>query len=386
MCDESTIICNLAERGNTASTSHFVAVNDNIFDHRIVPGERVIFSITASGLNVGTALYTFDDLPDRLRRNEKPQKIPSSRKKDAYTPPDPSSRVRIASIGTIPVGVKVNKETKDLVELAVEDCLRKSSYNRSNIDLLIFTGTYRTDFIGEPAIAAIIAGKLQINDDIASQSDKKTFAFDVLNGAMGFLNACYIGVGMIKARKLKNIMIVASEIENNAETRPEELRSIKETGSALLLEEDTPMQGGFGNFVFKDFPSYIDAFTAYTIQESGKTSMHFKGDPNIEDYYLQCINETVGELLTSEHVTLSQIKVIFPPQISSTFISRLSDEMHMSRDKFVDIVYDEKDFFTSSLAYALQHAYEQKLVKTGDIGLIINVGTGIQVGCAIYYF
>jgi hypothetical protein len=26
------------------------------------------------------------------------------------------------------------------------------------------------------------------------------------------------------------------------------------------------------------------------------------------------------------------------------------------------------------------------LVDEGDIGLIINIGTGIQVGCALYYF
>jgi 3-oxoacyl-[acyl-carrier-protein] synthase III len=52
----------------------------------------------------------------------------------------------------------------------------------------------------------------------------------------------------------------------------------------------------------------------------------------------------------------------------------------------VDIVDDGKDYFTSSLAYAFQYARRQDVVKPGDIGLIINVGTGIQIGCAIYYF
>ena len=60
--------------------------------------------------------------------------------------------------------------------------------------------------------------------------------------------------------------------------------------------------------------------------------------------------------------------------------------MNVSREKFVDIAYDGKDFFTSSLPCALQYAREQQLVKAGDIGLIINVGTGIQIGCAVYYF
>ena len=60
--------------------------------------------------------------------------------------------------------------------------------------------------------------------------------------------------------------------------------------------------------------------------------------------------------------------------------------MNVLREKYVDIVDDGKDYFTSSLAYAFQYARRQDVVKPGDIGLIINVGTGIQIGCAIYYF
>ncbi len=58
--------------------------------------------------------------------------------------------------------------------------------------------------------------------------------------------------------------------------------------------------------------------------------------------------------------------------------------MNISRDKFVDVA--RKDLFTSSLPYSLEHIREQHLVKPGDIGLIITVGSGIQVGCATYYF
>ncbi|HYU74714.1 MAG TPA: 3-oxoacyl-[acyl-carrier-protein] synthase III C-terminal domain-containing protein, partial [Ktedonobacteraceae bacterium] len=388
VCSDRNIIYNLTERGNTASTSHFVALKDNIVNNRIASGENIIFSITASGLNVGTALYTLDDLPDRLRRTwldgQEPQKLPSTRNIEPLIPPADSPRVRIESVGTIPG--KVKRNTQALVEAAVGDCLARSSYNRSDIELLIHAGTYHSDFIAEPAMAAIVAGNLKINGDIESQLDKKTFAFDLLNGAIGFLNACYAASGMIKAKKFKNAMIVASEIENNVEAPAKELRCLKETSSVVILEESAGGKEGFGNFVFKYFTDYLDTFAAYAVQERGKTYVHFKNDPSIEHYYLKCINETIGELLALEKLAISSIKVIFPPQISSAFISRLSSEMNVCREKFVDIAHDGKDYFTSSLPYALQHAREQQLVKAGDIGLIINVGTGIQIGCAIYYF
>jgi 3-oxoacyl-[acyl-carrier-protein] synthase III len=52
----------------------------------------------------------------------------------------------------------------------------------------------------------------------------------------------------------------------------------------------------------------------------------------------------------------------------------------------VDIAHAGNDLYTSSLPYTLQHVREQNLVQSGDVGLIITAGSGIQVGCATYYF
>ncbi len=279
----------------------------------------------------------------------------------------------------------MKRKTMELAQAAATNCLEKSSYSKSDIDLLIFAGVYRDDFICEPAIASMIAGELRMNDTIESQQDKKTFALDLFNGAIGFLNACYVGTGMIQAKKMQRVLVVASEIENNKQVFPTELRGLSEIGSAVILDESPDGQTGFGNFVFRDFTSYIDAFKAYGVQRNGKTGMHFEKDPELETCYLQCIREAVDELLRVEQLGVSQIKVILPPQISPAFITALSNTMNLSRDRFVDPAHGG-DLFTSSLAYTLQYVREQHLVKPGDIGLIINVGTGIQVGCATYYF
>lgn len=66
--DPPRVVLNVADRGNTASTSHLVALHDEILRGRIVTGERLAFGVVASGLTVGTCLYAVDDLPDRVRR------------------------------------------------------------------------------------------------------------------------------------------------------------------------------------------------------------------------------------------------------------------------------------------------------------------------------
>ena len=387
ICKQESVINNIAERGNTATTTHMIAVMDNIRNNRIQSGDNAIFGITGSGATIGTALYTFDDLPDRIRRREageyRPQKIAIE---DKFTPRLPANRrVRVASIGTIPAGANIEKKTLPLIEAAAKQCLASSTYQKSDIDLLIYAGVYRDDFLCEPAVAALVDGMLGINDDIETQQDKKTFALDMLNGALGTLDACYTAIGMMQAEKINNALIVTSEIENNREKSPDELAGIEETGSALLLDASPDGRTGFGNFVFKSFTDYVGASGSRSIIRNGKTIMHFERDPELEPYYIQCIRETIQELLDLEQLTIEQIKVILPPQISSDFISVLSRRLEIERDRFVD-VGAERDLFTSSLPYALEEAQRQQRLKPGDIGLIINVGSGIQVGCASYYF
>ncbi len=384
VCNQGNVINNLTERGNTATTSHMVALKDHILKNRIKSGDKVLFCIFGSGLTIGTAYYTLDDLPERMQR----KKI--SKQKPREIAPRPSPRFRLESIGTLRTAATANEAKGDSLEisrLAAEECFKKSTYDRSEIDLLIYAGVYRKDFLCEPAVAALLAGQLNINADIQSPAQKKTFAFDIFNGGIGVLNACYAASRMMQAKKLKNTMIITSEIENNAGIFPEKQLGLEETASALILEQTGEDNGpGFGHFMFDYMTDYLETFQSHLAWQNGRAYLDFNKDPGIHDYYGKCIGMTVKKLLDSQGLDLSQVKIIFPPQISSSFILKLSEQMNVPGEKFVDIAGDGKDLFTSSLPYAFQYAREHDLVKKGDVGLIINIGSGIQVGCAVYYF
>jgi 3-oxoacyl-[acyl-carrier-protein] synthase III len=90
--------------------------------------------------------------------------------------------------------------------------------------------------------------------------------------------------------------------------------------------------------------------------------------------------------LDAEGLDISEIKVVLPPQFSSEFNRSLGDVLGLDPGVIIDVEHEGKDLFTSALPYALQHAQRHDLVQPGDIGLIINVASGIQVGCAIYHF
>jgi 3-oxoacyl-[acyl-carrier-protein] synthase III len=238
----------------------------------------------------------------------------------------------------------------------------------------------------EPAIAALLAGELDMNAKITETENNKTLAFDIFNGAIGFLNACHVSQQMMAAGSCKTAMIVAAEIENNAESFPDKLMGIRETASALILESDPLNEKGFSNFLFKYNTGSLDTYTTHYRTRDTNPHLQISKDPGLDALYIECILPAVEKLLNMEGLDLNDIDMIFPPQISSAFIKLLSEKLKLPMEKFIDVVGEGPDLFSSSLAYSFEHALENSLVKPGDTGLMIAVGSGIQVGCTIYYF
>jgi len=380
-------IYNLAERGNTATTTHLLALMDHALGNRINSGDNVVFSITGSGQTVGAALYIFDDLPDRLRRGADGQRsrgirAGSCRREIPAAPRAP--RVRIDSVGIAPAGQSAPISSIQLAVQAATACLDRSSLDRAALGLIIHAGIYRDGFLSEPAVAALVAGELGINDDVESPDGPKTLAFDVLNGAVGFLNACHVVAGMIGAGKAEHAMVVASEIENNTPESGYPSYGISQTGSAILLGRSDGA-AGFGRFVFQQHPVDGGALATYTLQQQERTWLQVDRDPNLEELYLSYIPSAAKELLALERLDPADITIVFPPYLSPAALDELATRIGIPRSRFVDLAVDT-DPFTSSLPYGLEYARRRGLARPGDIALIIAAGSGIQVGCTTYRF
>lgn len=381
-------INNLAERGNTSSTSHIIAVMDNIRKGNFQPGQNILFSVNASGVTLGASLYTFDDLPKRLLNGNGHAAQASLNGNGQNAGGNSPRRVVIDSIGTIPTGVDVRKSTFDLTDYVAEKCLTASELSGDDVDLLIFSGVYRDEFICEPAIAALIAGNIKMRSDNYRNSTN-SFALDVMNGALGFLNSIDAGCSAINSGKVQNALILAAEIENNKETLPDRLLGIEETASGVLLRKAKEGEQGFSDIVFEKYTDAIDKWVVSStwMEGTGTTVLHPELDEKAEDVFIDCIvqtlekHENIKQLLNDGKITK-----IIPQQISESFILRLSQAMGLSKDLFVDVTKDRKDLFTSSIAYGMEQMKEDGQGKPGDIALIIGVGSGVQVGCALYHF
>jgi len=384
---EGNVINNLSDRGNTASTSHFVALWDSIQNGRVRSGDRVLFAVQGSGMTFGTAGYTLDDLPDRVRHaasNGHGGLAASSPGRTRAILRCEAPRVRIESVGIANGCGPTSGMT--LVQQAMEDCLAASSYSKDDIDLLMYAGVNRDEFIGEPAMAALIAGRSKMNETGGFPvAGKKTLAFDVYNGTMGFLNACYLGAGMIRAGRVRTVMVVASEIEPNA--RPEwDQTGVAAAGSAVILDSSADGAAGLGHCVFETFIEHIGAFTSWLATSEGNPRVHIRRHADLDAIYLKCIPQTVEELLKCERLRMEDIKVILPPQISRSFVTGLADALRVKASRFVDAAADGGSLSSSSIAHSFAKIRRGAGASDGDVGLLISVGSGLQVGAATYYF
>jgi 3-oxoacyl-[acyl-carrier-protein] synthase III len=381
---ENSVIDNLRNRGNTASTSHFVALADHIESGRIRTGDKILFGVAASGITIGTALYAIDDLPGRHQRETK-SSVPGSNGKPSPLLTGRRSKVRVESIGAVPDGLSSRMTDREAAKRAVEYCLSKSVYKKEEIDLVVFCGVYRSDFVFEPAIATLIAREVGIGSERCSEDWRgRAFAFDVFNGALGFLTACVISAQMIETGQYKTALIVASE--GGLDNESMRLRGITETASAAILDAAKGDGAGFEAFSFQNFPKYEQAFVSQLWVQPGKAELRYEASGDISDAYLECIGEGVAKFLARQQIDLSLLSFIIGPQLGSNFSRRLSTLLDFPENQIVSVGGDGADLFTSSFSYGMHYLEERGRVRSGDLALTVAVGPGLQVGCATYRF
>jgi 3-oxoacyl-[acyl-carrier-protein] synthase III len=274
-----------------------------------------------------------------------------------------------------------------MLKHVAETALEKSQYAKEEMEFLISTGVYRSEFLTEPALAALLAGDLEMNDGRQPNAEHKTFAFDILNGAMGFLNACYLVSELSRAGCLERAMIVASEIENNAEIMPDQLLGLKEMASAVILHESNDGETGFLAFSFDQYPEHADVLRVVcTWNDEGKPHLIRTASKDRYLLYVEDIEKSISRFLRAQAVSRDEIRFLIPPQISPAFVRAVSQELDLPKAETIDVSTDGEDLATSSTPAAMQAILEGNLAEKGDLALIINVSAGGQVGCALYQF
>ena len=375
------VIDNLAKRGNTASTSHFVALQDYIENNRIRPGDRLAFVVAASGLNVGTALYIMDKLPLRLQQPAATSKRAVEPDGTPATGASPQA-VSVVSIATSRTRRHAPSSTEDIACETAETCLANAPCSRQDIGVLLFTGVFKSDFVAEPSYASIIAGRL-FPLPHPPNDGRTLLAFDVYDGPNGFLTACEILRLMMGRRGLRAGLVVSAEFDNNRLLPGRQRLGIAETASAAVIMASSHSGLHITNCRSFPFEEHVESFRASSVcVNPAHVRLHVGAD--YEARLRSSILRALGSYLPSTGRRLADFDEFYFPQVSSRFLNTLGEELEIPRDRIVDVTIDG-DLYTSSLPCALEQVAHSASRASGKVGLAISAGPGINVSCAVVH-
>ncbi len=294
--------------------------------------------------------------------------------------------IRIESIGISEnKGKNPGLGTRDMIKKAGEECLSKSRYSREDIGVVINVSVYKDHDFAEPALATFVQNDLEINAHKENTKGPKTLSFDVLNGAMGFLNACQLVGAMVDSGKARAGLVVSGDMVDYAIHERGSSPGFYLSGAAMLLDS-VPDGVGFKSFYFRKFVELQDKYESYIFYENKKLSMIFEKDPNLERIYLNSVIKGVTEFLATNASSIDSFDLIIPPQVSPGFVSSLTELLGVNPEKVVDVTKEEGDLFNASLPIAMARVLDNGMASPGQKALVINVASGVQVGIATYGF
>ncbi|TCJ97066.1 hypothetical protein [Nocardia alba] len=266
---------------------------------------------------------------------------------------------------------------------AAAQCLERAGVRPDQVGVLINTGVFRDSNTVEPAVAALIQKAAGIGLDY-TKADPRTFSFDLMNGAVGVVNAVQVAGSVLTTGSTEHVLIVAGD------THPSLARSSADaefpyatSGAALLLEQvDDPE--GFGPVHTATAPgtpagqAYVDTAAMGTV---GRTLMTVEREPDYEDRILAVATDVAHSALTDLDTATVALIASTP---SPRFPGRLADALGIDQAAVRVPDLSDGDPHTAALPLAYARANAEGTLAGYTHVLFVAAGAGPSAAATLY--
>lgn len=272
---------------------------------------------------------------------------------------------------------------------AARQCLENAGIKAEQVDLLINVGVHRDDNIMEPSIAALIQQRLGLNPDpVREDLNSRTFSFDLMNGACGFLSAVDVASAFLETGVYRNVLVVGGDVHPSRRVVPE--FPFASMGGAALLGNVAGNGAGFG--AVRAHSRTDNEFVGYSVQgalqdfgERGREYAKITVQPDYQAHFAQRLSESVRAFLQQESIVPSQIDVLVTSQVEAGFPARVAAHLALPVSTHViDLYADCGDPHTAAPMVCLHELLQKGLLQPGQQVLFALVGSGIATTCAVY--
>jgi 3-oxoacyl-[acyl-carrier-protein] synthase-3 len=279
-----------------------------------------------------------------------------------------------------------------LADAAARACLERAGKQASDVDLLINTGVYREDGMGEPALAALVQEDIGANRGQPPVGRHGTFSFDIANGSCGVISAIQLQAGLLRSGVIKLGLIVASDVVPNSKESGFAL--VRPTGGAMLLRWDDSI-AGFTDFHIETFPEYADLLISGLawrerrglhgpLAAAGQNQLVIRDQPGYLARCADCAEEATLRFLDRLGMGIDDIDLLVPAPAAAEFLDQLRVRLGVPGDRVAFTGEDMAGAYSAGPVAAVEAA-----MKSGRLGearntLILAAGAGVTVALALY--
>jgi 3-oxoacyl-[acyl-carrier-protein] synthase-3 len=282
-----------------------------------------------------------------------------------------------------------------LADTAAAACLAQAGREPGEVDILINTGLYREDNLGEPALAALVQEDIGASPGHPPVGGHGTFSFDLINGTCGVINAIQIEAGMLRSGVVGLGAIVASDVDPDLRGRGAAL--FRPAGGAMLLSWDDGA-GGFTDYYTETFPEYAELFVSGLVWQQrrsrgrpaagrragGRARMVVEEKPGYHDRLADCAEESVRRFLDRAGMSIGDIDLLVPAPSYPDFCDPLRLRLGVPGDRVAYVPEDLEGAYTAGPIAALQAAIRSGRLGEARTTLMLAAGAGITVAIALY--
>ena len=279
-----------------------------------------------------------------------------------------------------------------LADAAARSCLAQARREPSDIDMLINTGVYREDNMGEPALAALIQEDIGANLGQPPAAGHGTFSFDLMNGTCGVISAIQLEAGFLRSGVIRLGAIVTSDVDPD----PGASRSVsfRPAGGAALLAWDDGVTE-FTDFGAETFPEYEDLFVSGLVWQdrpgprmprrgTGQSRMVMDEKPGYQARLADCAEEATGRFLRRLGIGIGDIDLLVAAPSAPGFLDPLRMSLGIAGDRVAYVAEDLDAVYTTGPLAALQSAIRSGRLGEAGNTLMLTAGAGLTVAFALY--
>ncbi len=279
-----------------------------------------------------------------------------------------------------------DKAASDLARLASERALEDAGLDVADLDAII-VGTCTADY-QFPSLACVLEAKL---------GAKEVFSFDVNAACSGFLNALSVSDMFIRSGRVRNALVVGSDVLSRFLDWQDRSTCIlfgDGAGAAVVGVSGDDDRGILSSRLQTD-GSYAE--TLYiraggskkpATQETVENREHsiFMNGKEVFKVAVRSMEEISRRVLDDAELCVDDVSLVVPHQANRRIITALAARLCIPMEKVIVNVHKYGNTSAASIPVALDEVRREGRIADGDIVLLNAFGAGFAWGAAVIRF